>query len=112
MSQFRSMKKLKMAVTGGRAGPGGDRDFAPGAKACVAPGEPEPVQPASGGIYTEALVGSFGRLNPLLDAYNLPDHDINRLIFSSLVEFDDRGVPQPDLANSWGVSKDGKIYNF
>ena len=75
----------------------------------------EPVfapQPAEGGIYTEALVGSLGRLNPLLDQNNPADRDIDRLIFSSLVKFDARGLPVPDLAESWGVSMDGTIYNF
>jgi peptide/nickel transport system substrate-binding protein len=68
-------------------------------------------QPASGGIYTEALVGSFGRLNPLLDLNNPADRDVDRLLFSSLLKFDSQGIPQPDLAESWGVSADGKIYN-
>ena len=68
-------------------------------------------QPASGGIYTEALVGSFGRLNPLLDLNNPADRDIDRLLFSSLIKFDSNGVPQPDLAESWGISADGTIYN-
>jgi peptide/nickel transport system substrate-binding protein len=68
-------------------------------------------EPASGGIYTEALVGSFGRLNPLLDLNNPADRDIDRLLFSSLIKFDSNGVPQPDLAESWGVSADGTIYN-
>jgi len=68
-------------------------------------------QPASGGIYTEALVGSFGRLNPLLDLNNPADRDVDRLLFSSLLKFDSQGTPQPDLAESWGVSADGKIYN-
>src|SRR5512136_71525 len=68
-------------------------------------------QAASGGIYTEALVGSFGRLNPLLDLNNPADRDVDRLLFSSLVKFDSRGIPQPDLAESWGVSADGTIYN-
>ena len=68
-------------------------------------------EPASGGIYTEALVGSFGRLNPLLDLNNPADRDVDRLLFSSLVKFDARGIPQPDLAESWGVSADGTIYN-
>ena len=68
-------------------------------------------QPASGGIYTEALVGSFGRLNPLLDLNNPADRDVDRLLFSSLIRFDSRGVPQPDLAESWGVSADGTVYN-
>jgi len=69
-------------------------------------------QPASGGIYTEALIGSFGRLNPLLDLNNPDDRDVDRLLFSSLLKFDSQGIPQPDLAESWGVSADGKIYNI
>lgn len=68
--------------------------------------------PASGGIYTEALVGSFGRLNPLLDLNNPSDRAIDRLIFSGLIRFDPRGIPQADLAESWGVSADGTIYNI
>jgi len=78
-------------------------------KPSLIPATPEPV---SGGIYTEALVGSFGRLNPLLDINNPADRDIDRLLFSSLIRFDSKGVPQPDLAESWGVSEDGMIYNF
>lgn len=67
---------------------------------------------APGGIYTEALIGSMGRLNPMLDWNNQADRDVNRLIFSGLIKFDSRGLPQPDLAESWGVSADGMIYNF
>lgn len=69
-------------------------------------------QPEQGGVYTEALVGSLGRLNPLLDWNNTADRDVNRLIFSGLVRFDERGLPHADLADSWGVSQDGTIYNF
>ncbi len=73
-----------------------------------------PILPeaAPGGVYTEAVVGSLGRLNPLLDWNNSADRDANRLIFSGLVKFDARGLPQPELAESWGVSADGTIYNF
>lgn len=67
---------------------------------------------APGGIYTEALIGSMGRLNPMLDWSNSADRDVNRLIFSGLVKFDSRGLPRPDLADSWGVSADGRVYNF
>lgn len=72
-----------------------------------------PIQPkpVSGGIYTEALVGSLGRLNPMLDLGNPADRDVDRLLFSSLIRFDSHGTPQPDLAESWGVSADGTIYN-
>jgi len=69
-------------------------------------------QPEQGGVYTEALVGSLGRLNPLLDWNNSADRDVDRLLFSGLVRFDERGMPHADLADSWGVSQDGTIYNF
>lgn len=71
--------------------------------------EPEPV---TGGVYVEALVGSLSRLSPILDTHNQADKDINRLIYSSLVRFDDRGLPQAELAESWGISRDATIYNF
>ncbi|GAB4455818.1 MAG: peptide ABC transporter substrate-binding protein [Anaerolineales bacterium] len=69
-------------------------------------------QPEQGGVYTEALIGSLGRLNPLLDWNNAADRDVNRLLFSGLVRFDEHGLPRADLAESWGVSQDGTIYNF
>lgn len=75
--------------------------------------EKAPVNvPRRGGVYTEALIGSFGRLNPLLDYYNQTDYDIDRLIFSSLVRFNDRGLPVGELAVDWGISQDGKSYSF
>jgi peptide/nickel transport system substrate-binding protein len=72
---------------------------------------PTVVVPTKGGVYTEALVGSLSRLNPLLDITNPVDRDVDRLLFSGLVRYDDRGVPQGDLAASWGISIDGFIYN-
>lgn len=79
--------------------------------------QPEPVtvqvtpEPVKGGIYTEALVGSLMRLNPLLNFYNPPDRDVSRLIFSGILKFDGSGAPQPDLAETWGASQDGTLYN-
>ena len=70
------------------------------------------AEPVEGGIYTEALIGAPQRLNPLLDYYNSADRDVDRLIFSGLIKFDDRALPQPDLVESWGISKDGTTYNF
>ncbi len=69
-------------------------------------------QPEQGGIYTEALIGSLGRLNPLLDWNNPADRDVNRLLFNGLIKFDERGMPHADLAEAWGVATDGTIYNF
>ncbi len=78
----------------------------------VVPQQVATVQPVTGGSYSEALIGAFGRLNPVLDFYNQADRDINKLIFSGLVSFDDRGLPVGDLAESWGISQDGTVYNF
>ncbi len=68
--------------------------------------------PISGGTYTEALVGHFLRLNPMLDHFNQVDRDIDRLLFSSLVRFDSNGLPIGDLAESWTLSTDGTVFTF
>lgn len=72
----------------------------------------EEVKPAEGGIYTEGLVGSLNRLNPLLDLYHPADRAVDSLIYSGLIRFDDHGLAVGDLAESWGISTDGKVYNF
>ena len=66
--------------------------------------------PNIGGTYTEALVGNFLRLNPMLDHFNQVDRDINRLLFSSIIQFDSTGLPHGDLAESWTVSVDGTVF--
>ncbi len=68
--------------------------------------------PKRGGVYTEALIGTLSRLNPLLDYGNQPDRDVDRLLYCSLVQFDATGLPQAGAAESWGISKDGATYNF
>src|SRR5512136_205134 len=70
------------------------------------------AQPTEGGVYTEGLVGSISRLNPMLDLQNQADRDVDRLLYSGLVRFDYRGVPVPDLAQAWGNTPDGTVYNF
>jgi peptide/nickel transport system substrate-binding protein len=70
------------------------------------------VQPSSGGVYSEGLIGSFNRLNPALDYANPVDQDVDRLIFSSLLRFDDQGLPVNDLVESMGISQDGHNYNI
>jgi peptide/nickel transport system substrate-binding protein len=75
-------------------------------------GGEEAEQPVAGGSYSEAIVGMPARLNPLLDYYNQVDYDLDSLIFSGLVKFDERGLPHGDLAETWGISKDGTKYSF
>lgn len=68
--------------------------------------------PAAGGVYREALIGAPMRFNPLLSWANPVDRDVNRLLYNSLIRFDDHGLPQPELAESWGISRDRKVYNL
>jgi peptide/nickel transport system substrate-binding protein len=75
-----------------------------------APASTATKQAPSGGEYKEAIVGALQRLNPVLDIRNPPDHDVDRLIFSGLVQFDSTGKPIPDLAQGWVVSDEGKTY--
>jgi peptide/nickel transport system substrate-binding protein len=75
------------------------------------PSAPE-INPSAGGVYSEGLIGSFGRLNPVLDFHHQADRDVNRLLYSSLLRFDDRGLPVHDLVESMGISRDGRFYNF
>jgi peptide/nickel transport system substrate-binding protein len=74
-------------------------------------GQAGTAQPVTGGVYTEALIGNLVRLNPLLDSNNQVDRDLDRLIFSGLVKFNSQGLPEPDLAQSIGISQDGLFYN-
>jgi len=69
-------------------------------------------QPVPGGVHIEALIGKLVRLNPILDTFNQVDRDIDRLIYSSLIRFNSRGEPMPDLATEWAVSADATLYTF
>lgn len=73
--------------------------------------EPFLSEPTGGGVYVEGLVGAPGRFNPLLDRFNPVDRDVDRLIFSRLIQFDSYGNPVPDLAETFGVSVTGDVYN-
>jgi peptide/nickel transport system substrate-binding protein len=70
---------------------------------------PEPQQ---GGVYSEALVGKFQRLNPILDYYNPADRELNRLLYSRMITFEERGIPKLELVETYGISQDGTIYNI
>lgn len=69
-------------------------------------------QPAFGGTYREGSVGQPRFLNPLYSPANNPDQDIVELVFSGLMKYDARGQLIPDLAESYQISEDGRIYHF
>jgi peptide/nickel transport system substrate-binding protein len=83
-----------------------------GQQPTILPGVEPVIEATTGGIYTEALIGELSRLNPLFDYYNSVDQDVDRLLYSSLIKYDDRGIPYGDLADSWGISQDGTVYNI
>jgi ABC-type oligopeptide transport system substrate-binding subunit len=68
--------------------------------------------PAVGGEYVEALVGEPQFINPLYAPANDVDADIARLVYAGLLRRDAAGALQPDMAESWKVSEDGKVYTF
>ncbi len=69
------------------------------------------IVPTEGGAYIEALPESPHNLNPIL-ATNDADRDLSRLIFSSLLKYNENGDLIPDLAANYRVSKDGKTYTI
>lgn len=68
--------------------------------------------PADGGDYSEAVIGGPHFINPVLASANDVDYDIVGLIFSGLMRTNSRGELVPDLAASYEVSPDGKVYTF
>jgi peptide/nickel transport system substrate-binding protein len=71
-----------------------------------------PQGPAHGGRYVEAVVGSPLRVNPLYTAFNDVDKDLAALVFSGLTRLGPDGTVLPDLAESWEVSPDARVYTF
>lgn len=68
--------------------------------------------PASGGRYTEGVVGAPERINPLYASGNRVDSDLSSLIFSGLVRLAPDGTPEPDLAERWEITGNGQSYIF
>ncbi len=68
--------------------------------------------PVVGGEYTEGMIGSPKYINPLYSSFSDVDSDISSLIFSSLLKRDGGGQLVNDLAQSYEISEDSKIYTF
>ncbi|MBI5906623.1 peptide ABC transporter substrate-binding protein [Candidatus Saccharibacteria bacterium] len=67
------------------------------------------LQPASGGLYSEGLIGSFTNANPLY-ASGTADVAISRLVFSGLFGYDNNNTLVGNLAHDWQVNPTGKQY--
>lgn len=65
--------------------------------------------PAPGGTYTEGVIGTFTNANPLFASGGL-DGAVSRLVFSSLLKYNEEGTLVGDLAEDWSVDDTGKVY--
>ncbi len=70
------------------------------------------IKPAEGGKYIEGVVGSPRYINPVYAETSDVDRDLVELIFSGLMEYDSQGNLQPDLAESYKILEEGKVYEF
>jgi peptide/nickel transport system substrate-binding protein len=61
--------------------------------------------------FTEGTTGEIRCLIPILKQNDL-EKDISRLLFASLVQFNNKREVIPDLAEKWEISPDGKNYTF
>ncbi len=68
--------------------------------------------PHPGGRYVEAVIGSPELANPLFASVNDVDMDIVRLVYSGLMRYDEKQRLVPDLAATYTVSPDKKVYIF
>ncbi len=71
-----------------------------------------PTKPLPGGSYTEGVEGEIKQLNPLFSPINNAETLVTELIFSGLTKNGDNRQVKPDLAESWEVSADKKLYTF
>jgi peptide/nickel transport system substrate-binding protein len=70
------------------------------------------VIPTDGGGYIEGTIGSIKYINPLYSSVSDLDSDLVELVYSSLFKKNETAGLANDLAESYEVSKDGKVYTI
>ncbi|MGB9743380.1 MAG: ABC transporter substrate-binding protein [Minisyncoccales bacterium] len=70
------------------------------------------IQPATGGIYVEGIVGSPAFINPLYAISNDADRDLVELIYAGLMKYNSQGEIIPDLTKEYKILEDGKVFEF
>lgn len=88
------------------AGCGGDDDDSAAATTSTTGAEA-----VAGGTLVAAISSDPGGLNPAITTSG-GTHTASELMFNGLVELDDDGEPQPELAESWEIEDDGATYTF
>ena len=67
--------------------------------------------PKRGGSYNEGVIGNIDKINPLFIS-NQAEASANRLVFSGLTRVLPDNQVKEDLAESWDIKEDNKIYIF
>lgn len=70
------------------------------------------IEPEYGGAYTEGIVGEPLYINPILAPASDTDLDISKLVFSSLLKYNEKQKQVLDLAENYEISPDQKNYIF
>lgn len=68
--------------------------------------------PAVGGEYTEGVLGFPRYINPLYSNASDIDSSLSHLVYSGLMRFDPNEGVVTDLAESYQISEDEKVYTF
>jgi peptide/nickel transport system substrate-binding protein len=77
----------------------------------VGAGGPSPQSSPDAATLVEGIVGRATSINPV-EPRNDADLDLLALVFSGLTRSFPDGTIGPDLAESWTISSDGKVYTF
>ncbi|MFA7245386.1 MAG: peptide ABC transporter substrate-binding protein [Candidatus Magasanikbacteria bacterium] len=67
---------------------------------------------AVGGDYVEGVLGSPQLINPLFSGLNEVDQDLVSMVYTGLMRYDKNRNLVTDLASSFEVSEDKKVYTF
>ncbi len=74
-------------------------------------GQYQPLLPVAGGTYTEGILGAFTNANPIY-ATDIVDTSVSRLLFASLMTYDQHNQLVGDLADSINVDAAGTTYTL
>ncbi|MDI6883316.1 MAG: ABC transporter substrate-binding protein [Patescibacteria group bacterium] len=70
------------------------------------------VQPRTGGRYVEGLIGQPRFINPIYLTSNDVDRDLVEILFSGLLKYDEKGKLKNDLAESFEIKEEGRVWEF
>jgi len=69
------------------------------------------AKPKAGGTLNMGIYRDLELMNPLVATRSI-DEDLRTLMFEPLLALDEKDRVRPHLAESWEVSKDGRLYTF